>query len=40
MLGSVYSSGGPELPTAMDQKIAGFSCIAHRRYLKGEDQNV
>ena len=40
MLGSVYSRGGPELPTTIDQKMAGFSCIAHRRYLTGEDQKV
>ena len=28
------------LPTTIEKKIAGFSCIAQRRYRTGEDQKV
>lgn len=38
--GIATSATGPNAPMIQDQKIAGFSCDAHRRYRIGEPQNV
>jgi hypothetical protein len=38
--GITTSDTGPSEPTTTDQKIAGFSCDAQRRYRIGEDQKV
>lgn len=37
--GTVTTSTGPTDPIAIDQKIAGFSIDAHRRYRKGCEKN-
>jgi hypothetical protein len=40
MGGITTSATGPNAPMTHDQKIAGFSCDAQRRYRMGEPQNV
>jgi hypothetical protein len=39
MPGTVKIITGPSDPTNIDQKIAGFSMDAHRRYRKGCEKN-
>ena len=38
--GITTSATGPNAPIIHDQKMAGFSCDAQRRYRIGEPQNV
>jgi len=39
MPGTVTTRTGPNDPTHNDQKMAGFSIDAHRRYRKGWEKN-